>query len=129
MDGRDQLRDVADYLRRFPSTSPSRVKRLRHYGLTPEQHDELVRQQGGRCAICRRPPKKLPLAIDHEHVPGAKKHRSKTGGLGRVRGLLCFTCNRFLVMGRATSTALRRAADYLDSDFDGRSIRPRKVHP
>jgi hypothetical protein len=48
------------------------------YGLTAAQVDEMVAEQGGRCAICREKPAEH---VDHDHATG------------EVRGLLCFTCN------------------------------------
>jgi hypothetical protein len=50
--------------------------------LRPWQYEELLRQQDGRCAICRtRPDRKQRLATDHSHKSGV------------VRGLLCSRCN------------------------------------
>jgi hypothetical protein len=55
------------------------------YGITAEQYEGMLASQDGYCAICRQPPKgDRPLAVDH-------CHRS-----GRVRALLCVSCNRFL---------------------------------
>jgi hypothetical protein len=51
------------------------------YGITPEQYDEMLEAQGGGCAICGKPPGKTALHVDHCHETG------------RVRGLLCFSCN------------------------------------
>jgi hypothetical protein len=53
-------------------------------GVTLQQYDDLLVEQGGGCAICKRPPKTRRLDTDHDH---------KTG---RVRGLLCHRCNRAL---------------------------------
>jgi len=47
------------------------------YGITPEEYDQLLAFQGGRCAICGQQPKSRRLAVDHDHETGA------------VRGLLC----------------------------------------
>ena len=59
--------------------------RLQRYDLTVEQHTALLAEQKGKCAICRKLPNgKRPLAVDHNH---------KTG---KVRGLLCYGCNRAL---------------------------------
>jgi hypothetical protein len=56
--------------------------RLRKYGLTPQQFDELSAAQGGVCAICRGPQQGAkPLSVDHCHDTNA------------VRGLLCSRCN------------------------------------
>jgi hypothetical protein len=56
--------------------------RLKNYGLTSEQFEQMVQDQNNLCAICEQPCSsgKL-LAIDHNH---------KTG---KVRGLLCTRCN------------------------------------
>ena len=65
----------------------TRAATLAKYGLSQLQYDELLRNQNGSCAICLSPKIrfKYNLHIDHCH---------KTG---RVRGLLCNTCNRILV--------------------------------
>ncbi len=57
--------------------------------------------QGGGCALCGSPPRTRQLHIDHDH---------KTG---RVRGLLCFRCNRALPHYMSAEW-LRRAADYIE---------------
>jgi hypothetical protein len=51
------------------------------YGITLEQYNELLDEQRGKCALCRKPPRKRFLAVDHDHETGA------------VRGLLCTPCN------------------------------------
>lgn len=70
--------------------------------MTPEQYDDMVQAQGGVCAACGQPERKIhprtgevqPLSIDHDHAccPGATS-------CGKcVRSLLCDTCNRALGM-------------------------------
>jgi hypothetical protein len=51
-----------------------------HYGMTLEQYDALLEEQGGVCAICGERPEKH-LCVDHCHQTGT------------VRGLLCRRCN------------------------------------
>jgi hypothetical protein len=51
------------------------------YGVSADEVAEMVRQQGGTCAICRIKP---AVHVDHDHATG------------RVRGILCFACNRGL---------------------------------
>ena len=58
----------------------TRNSRIRAYGISPERYREMLEEQGNRCAICGGENKRL-MAIDHDH---------KTG---KVRGLLCDTCN------------------------------------
>lgn len=61
--------------------------RLTRYDLTPEQHEEMLKAQGGVCKICNKPPQgSRPLCVDHDHVTG------------KVRGLLCYGCNRLMVL-------------------------------
>lgn len=60
--------------------------RLQRYDLVPEQHQQMLQEQKEVCAICGEPPKgKRPLAVDHCH------------STGKVRGLLCYGCNRLIV--------------------------------
>jgi hypothetical protein len=59
--------------------------RLLRYDLTPEEHAQMLIAQKGVCAICQKLPKgKRPLVVDHRHSDG------------KVRGLLCYGCNRAL---------------------------------
>ena len=53
----------------------------RRYGITCTDYDRLLAAQGGQCAICRKPPRKNRLHVDHDHDSG------------KVRGLLCVSCN------------------------------------
>lgn len=75
----------------------------REYGITPEDYDRMFKRQGGVCAICGTPPKKggRRLNVDHDH---------KTK---KVRGLLCFLCNRGLGIFRDKPDRLEKAAAYL----------------
>ena len=76
---------------------------------TLHQYEVMLRMYDGGCWICGRLPKNRRLAADHDH---------KTG---RVRGLLCYPCNRFLV-GKHTLETARQVVAYLEHAFDGRSI-------
>lgn len=78
------------------------------YGLSVEDYEALLAEQGGRCAICGRPPRGVHrggrpqvLAVDHDHVTG------------RVRGLLCSPCNSALGRLGDTPEALERVLGYL----------------
>jgi hypothetical protein len=80
----------------------------RNYRITSEQHDEMLADQHGLCAICGQPPKPegvraaSRLHVDHDHETG------------RVRGLLCLNCNRGIGAFGDDANLLRLAADYLD---------------
>lgn len=54
------------------------------YNLTPEQHKKLYLIQNGCCIICNKPIEYNKIQVDHNH---------KTG---KIRGLICFTCNVLL---------------------------------
>lgn len=64
--------------------------------------EELIAKHGDNCSICKKPKTafKKRLSIDHNH---------KTG---RIRGLLCFRCNKLLV-GRNTIETASQILEYL----------------
>lgn len=66
------------------------------------ERDKMSRLQNACCAICKKPEKHFAkrLAVDHNHKSG------------KVRGLLCFRCNKFLV-GRQTIESATKLLDYL----------------
>jgi hypothetical protein len=81
------------------SDRATRLARL--FSLTQAEHDAILRWQNELCAICLKPPKKLPLAIDHCHATGL------------VRGVLCAWCNQGLAKFRDDVYRLERAVKYL----------------
>jgi hypothetical protein len=82
----------------------------RKYGLSQVELSRLVRQQGGVCSIC--------LSAKPEHVD----HCHDTG---KVRGVLCFSCNAALGQFKDQSEVMRRAADYVE----GKVWKPTLVAP
>lgn len=66
----------------------------------------MVADQGGRCAICAGSPvgPGRRLHVDHDHATG------------RVRALLCSSCNTAVGLMQDDSARLRAAADYLDKN-------------
>lgn len=79
---------------------PTRAKQL---GVTDEEYAALLAAQDGHCAMCPSEPKTRRLHVDHNHRTG------------KVRGLLCFRCNRGLPT-YATSEWLRNAYVYVLRD-------------
>jgi len=73
------------------------------YGLTPEEYKQMVKKQGDRCAICKKPSKSQGkrLAIDHCHRTN------------RVRALLCHRCNLALGHLQDSPIILKAALAYL----------------
>ncbi len=77
---------------------------LKHrYGITLKDYEFLYEKQKGCCAICGRHSSefKRRLAVDHNH---------KTG---KVRGLLCVNCNRFLGLVKESRGLLLKMILYL----------------
>lgn len=73
------------------------------YSITSEEYEEILTAQGGKCAVCRKPPIKTRLAVDHDHRTGL------------VRGLLCNYCNLRVIGKMTNAEILQRATDYLAS--------------
>lgn len=71
--------------------------------ISDADYARLLEAQGGVCAICGHPPKRVKLNTDHDH--GTRKRV--------VRGLLCHRCNRYLPAWIRPAW-LRKAADYLE---------------
>jgi hypothetical protein len=86
------------------SKDGARAARLAQvFNLTPEEYDQILEHQGGKCAICHRLPKPgKRLAVDHDH---------KTGF---VRGLLCFMCNKRVLGARSAEVLVKTAAYVTD---------------
>ncbi|WFE40167.1 endonuclease VII domain-containing protein [Micromonospora sp. WMMD998] len=70
----------------------------RRYGVGEKEFQELLAEQGGACAICRR--------LDPEHLD----HDDRTGW---VRGILCFNCNGGLGQFKDDLDNLAGAITYL----------------
>jgi hypothetical protein len=70
------------------------------YGLTPEQFDNLVKQQENKCAICEEV-STVTLNVDHCH---------KTG---KIRALLCRRCNRAIGLFKDNIDLLIKSVVYL----------------
>ncbi len=78
---------------------------LRKYGITLEDYDRRLEEQGGVCAICKEArPEERTLHVDHDHVTG------------KIRGLLCFRCNNAIGDLRDDIDLVFRMLDYLDRD-------------
>lgn len=95
----------------FDERHPGRIRQLqrwsrlnREYGLTEAGYDDLVKEQGGQCAICKTTEPggiKGFWSIDHDHETG------------KVRALLCARCNPALGLFNDDPAILEAAANYL----------------
>ena len=79
------------------------------YGIDAARYQEMLREQGGVCAICDQREKitdhasgkTKDLAVDHDHVTGA------------VRALLCSACNTAIGLFNDDEKLLAKAQTYL----------------
>ncbi len=85
-------------IKKHGSTRSFHLKR--RYGVDATEVEWMILQQGGKCAVCRERPAKH---VDHDH--DTKK----------VRGILCFNCNRGLGYFKDDIVLMCMAADYLES--------------
>lgn len=80
----------------------SHKRRLKHsYGLDYENYLNLLEKQNGVCAICEKDNKNWNMAVDHCHETG------------KIRGLLCNTCNRAIGLFKDDPALLNKAIKYL----------------
>ncbi|MGZ9930008.1 endonuclease VII domain-containing protein [Streptomyces sp. NC-S4] len=75
---------------------------VRKYGITEAERDEMIAAQGGVCVICRIAPAEH---VDHDHQTG------------KVRGVLCFSCNAALGQFKDRPDVMRRAAAYVEGNL------------
>lgn len=100
----DRADNREEYLKRCKRAG--RIRKIhRQYGLTVEDVEKLLTEQGGKCAICQKEDIHLNggygPAVDHDH---------KTG---KFRGILCNGCNTGLGSFKDDPESLIRAAEYL----------------
>lgn len=77
-------RKEIEYQKSYQERNPDKVDtiKLRRYGMSLAEYDELLLKQEGVCAICKQVDScGRRLSVDHDHVTG------------KIRGLLCVKCN------------------------------------
>lgn len=73
------------------------------YGIGADEVDELIRRQGGLCAVCR---VREAKQVDHDHKTGA------------VRGIVCLLCNAAMGAFHDDPKLIRRAIAYVKEHSD-----------
>lgn len=82
-----------------------KIFKAKRYGLTREDCLGIIRSQHGLCPICKQTLHQFPcrvVHIDHDHVTG------------KVRGILCATCNLLLGMAHDDILTMQSAIRYLE---------------
>ena len=113
----------AMYARKHRERNPDSWKNAdlkKSFGITLKEYNAMLEKQNGKCAFCgneerfldRRIGKVRALAVDHCHTTG------------KVRGLLCQSCNRALGAFADNPLALERAALYLRAHAKDRNALP-----
>ena len=82
----------------------------KHFGISIEEYETLFNIQEGKCAICgntestidKRSNMPKMLSVDHDHVTG------------KIRGLLCQTCNLVLGLFKDSLDKFEKAIVYLE---------------
>ena len=96
-----------EYKKRWKMKNPikDRFAHLkRRYGITGDDYLKMQAKQDNKCAICSLEPENIGLAVDHNHVTG------------KVRGLLCYTCNTGLGAFKDNVNFLKNAISYLEEN-------------
>ncbi len=89
---------------------------LKTYGITLDVKEELLRSQGGHCALC---PRKKPGGRSN------KWHTDHCHETGAIRGILCDRCNRGIGMLGESAERLLRASQYVAHSRPLESIQQR----
>ena len=97
-----------DRSRRLADPDYDWKRHIRYYhGISFEELDRLLKEQGGSCAICgKNRAKKKRLVLDHCH----RRHV--------IRGILCDLCNVLLSRANDNPEILKKAIAYLEKAKD-----------
>ncbi len=101
---KERLRVIKSKRKNYPTTGKNNHL-LRSYGITIEQYNQTLINQGGVCAICK------GLSTD-----GKSLHVDHNHKLGGIRGLLCSRCNKVLGSMRDDISLLKEVIKYLESN-------------
>lgn len=89
------------------------IHQLKKFGLTKENYNKLLKEQNNKCAVCKtsighvsKNKTNCRLAVDHDHRTG------------KIRGLLCGSCNRALGLFKDSIDNLQNAISYLKKNVN-----------
>lgn len=111
-----QATDALKWFRDNPGRTAANARKhhLRAYGMSERDYTDLLKSQGGGCAICgtsssdkRKNGKAMRMPVDHDHITGL------------ARGILCNRCNRAIGLLDDNPILLRKAMRYLIAARNG----------
>lgn len=95
--------------------------------MTPQQYEDLLDYQGGRCYLCQWATGKTKnLAVDHDHNRAkamCNHDPHKESCINCWRGLLCSACNGILRTARDAIAFFQRGIEYLTNPPAARFFR------
>lgn len=101
------MRDRNAYQRQYRAHKDRTAEYLKYkYGIDVETYNAKLEEQDGKCAICGKGQGnsvKSKLFVDHDHTTG------------KIRGLLCDSCNRGIGLLQDDADLLMAAVAYLIS--------------
>jgi len=99
----DQLNERKRALYNASREKRKAQRRTRTYGVDESQYNEMLARQSNCCAICNTHKSELKkeLSVDHNH------------NTGKVRGLLCHSCNLGIGLLKDSPSVVFRAHVYL----------------
>lgn len=93
-----------DYIKIRQKISHLKLK----FNMTIDDYEKMVKEQKGLCAICHKPEIKI---VNGKVILLAIDHNDKTG---KIRKLLCYSCNIGIGHLKDNPELLRSAAKYLE---------------
>ena len=94
-----------EYHKRRPGKALEYLRR-RKFGLEPSDIEAMLREQDGKCAICKATGENL--GVDHCHDTGA------------IRGMLCSNCNTAIGLFKHDRRRCESAIEYLEMYENGK---------
>ncbi len=94
-------RENAQKYRRKDIKKHNLKNRVKRYGMNIEDYNEMRNKQNGCCAICKSQIVLETSRIDHDHRTG------------KVRGLLCVSCNTGIGLLKDSPQIMKNAISYL----------------
>ena len=93
--------------KKYTNSEKGRVKNRKNqlkkkYSMSEDDYNTLLKLQNKKCKICKKDPEPIKLDVDHDHITG------------KIRGLLCGTCNRGLGNFKDNIDLMKAAIKYLE---------------